>query len=37
MVRSWRRYLATDPKDDPDVPNIRRLLDEAEHGGGAMP
>jgi hypothetical protein len=37
MVRSWRRYLATNPRNDPDVPNIRRLLDEAEHGGGAMP
>lgn len=29
MVRWWRRYLATNPKDDKDLPAIRLLLDRA--------
>jgi hypothetical protein len=32
MVRAWRRYLDTNPRNDPDVPNIRQLIEEA--GGG---
>src|SRR5262249_8944870 len=30
MVRAWRRYLDTNPRNDPDVPNIRRLIEETE-------
>jgi hypothetical protein len=29
MIASWRRYLSLNPTGDPDVPNIRRLLEEA--------
>ena len=38
MVEAWRRYLATNPTDDPAVGDIRRLLDDAERaltGGGS--
>jgi hypothetical protein len=34
MVRQWRRYLAVAPKDDPDAPSIRTLIDEAERSIG---
>ena len=30
MVRAWRRYLAMAPADDPDVPKIRQLVEDAE-------
>jgi len=30
MVRYWRRYLALNPTTDPDLPNIRMLVEEAE-------
>ena len=30
MVRHWRRYLALAPADDPDLPNIRTLVEDAE-------
>jgi hypothetical protein len=30
MVRYWRRYLALDPTSDPDLANIRTLVEEAE-------
>jgi hypothetical protein len=30
MVRSWRRYLALDPRDDADLPKIRLLVEDAE-------
>jgi hypothetical protein len=42
MVRHWRRYLALNPSHDPDLPNIRLLVEEAERtlaqrGGGSKP
>jgi dolichyl-phosphate-mannose-protein mannosyltransferase len=33
MVRSWRRYLSMSPKGDPDLANIRQIVDEAERPG----
>ena len=30
MVRTWRRYLATNPTGDADLGNIRLLVEEAE-------
>jgi hypothetical protein len=30
MVRHWRRYLALNPASDPDLPNIRQLVEDAE-------
>ena len=28
MIASWRRYLSLNPSGDPDVPNIRKLLED---------
>ncbi|HXD95661.1 MAG TPA: DUF2723 domain-containing protein [Candidatus Acidoferrum sp.] len=30
MVRHWRRYLALNPPEDPDLPKIRTLVEDAE-------
>ena len=30
MVKAWRRYLATNPANDPALGDIRRLVEEAE-------
>jgi Protein of unknown function (DUF2723) len=30
MVRHWRRYIALDPTTDPDLPNIKKLVEDAE-------
>jgi hypothetical protein len=30
MVRHWRRYIALNPTTDPDLPNIKKLVEDAE-------
>jgi hypothetical protein len=36
MRRWWRRYLESNPQNDPDLPAIRRLLDEASRPQKAL-
>ena len=30
MVRAWKRYLAMAPADDPDLPKIRKIVEDTE-------